>query len=75
VNVDPYHRQSGYVELDLELLGIDPVEPFLVWDLLAGGRFRWQGPRNYVELDPHVTPAHVFAVRRRVRTEHDFDYF
>jgi starch synthase (maltosyl-transferring) len=75
VNVDPYHRQSGYVELDLDVLGLDPAEPFLVSDLLAGGHFRWQGARNYVELDPHVTPAHVFAVRCRVRTEHDFDYF
>ena len=32
-------------------------------------------PRNYVELDPDAMPAHVFAIRRRVRTERDFDYF
>ena len=44
-------------------------------DLLGGARYEWHGARNYVELDPFVVPAHIFRVRRRVRTEHDFDYF
>jgi starch synthase (maltosyl-transferring) len=75
VNVDPHHRHAGFVDLDLDALGIDPDAPYLMHDLLGGGRFRWQGRRNYVELDPHITPVHVFAIRRRVRTESDFDYF
>jgi starch synthase (maltosyl-transferring) len=28
-----------------------------------------------VMLDPQRMPAHVFRLRRHVRTEHDFDYF
>jgi starch synthase (maltosyl-transferring) len=28
-----------------------------------------------VQLNPHVLPAHILSVRRRVRTEQDFDYF
>jgi starch synthase (maltosyl-transferring) len=28
-----------------------------------------------VELNPHIVPAHIFQVRRRVRTEQDFDYY
>jgi starch synthase (maltosyl-transferring) len=74
VNLDPHHRQAGFVDLSLGHLGLDD-RPFQVQDLLGGGTFLWQGPRNYVELDPGVLPAHVFAVRQRVRTEHDFDYF
>jgi starch synthase (maltosyl-transferring) len=74
VNVDPYHRQSGHVDLSLGHLGVGEGA-FQVEDLLGGGSFLWQGPRNYVELDPGVLPAHVFAVRQRVRSEHDFDYF
>ena len=27
------------------------------------------------QLDPAALPAHVFRLRRRVRSEHDFDYF
>jgi starch synthase (maltosyl-transferring) len=74
VNLDPHHRQSGWLELSLSHLGLDEGT-FQVHDLLGGGAFLWHGARNYVELDPGVLPAHVFAVRQRVRTEHDFDYF
>ena len=31
------------------------------------------GTRNYVRLEPGM--AHIFRVRRRVHTEHDFDYY
>ena len=49
--------------------------PFQVHDLLTGARYLWQGARNYVRLDPAAAPAHMFRVRRRVRTERDFEYF
>jgi starch synthase (maltosyl-transferring) len=75
VNLDPHHAQSGWVSLDLATLGVDPGHPFQVHDLLAGGRYLWHGPRNFVLLDPARVPAQVFRVRRRVRTERDFDYF
>jgi starch synthase (maltosyl-transferring) len=64
VNLDPHHRQSGWTDLDLGALGLEHEESFQVEDLLAGGRFGWHGSRNYVELDPHVSPAHVFRVVR-----------
>ena len=35
----------------------------------------WRGRRNYVLLDPQRSPAHVFRLRRRVRSEQDFDYY
>lgn len=75
VNLDPHHTQGGWVELSLEELGIDPRQPYQVHDLLSDTRFLWQGPRNYVELNPRVVPAYIFRVRRRVRTERDFDYY
>jgi starch synthase (maltosyl-transferring) len=75
VSLDPQNRQSGWLELPLAELGIDGERAFQVHDLLGGARFAWHGPRNYVELDPHVLPAHIFRVRRQVRTEHDFDYY
>ncbi len=75
VNLDPHHTQSGFLELDLPALGIDPQDAYQAHDLLGGGRYAWHGARNYVELDPSVSPAQVFQLRRRLRTEHDFDYF
>jgi len=74
-NLDPHHTQSGWVTLPLELLGLDMDRTYQVQDLLTSARFLWNGPRNYVEINPLVAPAHIFKLRRRVRTEHDFDYF
>jgi starch synthase (maltosyl-transferring) len=75
VNLDPHHVQSGWLELPLEPLGIAPGEPYQVHDLLGGGRYFWHGTRNYVEIDPRAAPAQIFLIRRRLRTERDFDYF
>jgi len=75
VNLDPYHVQSGWVELDLAALGLDPQAPYQMHELLGGARYLWSGARNYVSLDPQRAPAHVFRLRRRVRSERDFDYF
>ena len=75
VNLDPHHTHAGWIELPLSNLGIDPQRPYQVHDLLGDARYLWQGPRNYVELNPHIVPAYIFQVRRRVRTERDFDYF
>jgi starch synthase (maltosyl-transferring) len=75
VNLDPHHVQAGWIDLDLDALGLAEWESYQVHDLLGGGRYLWNGRRNYVELNPHVVPAHVFRVARRVRTERDFDYF
>ncbi|HWS72906.1 MAG TPA: alpha-1,4-glucan--maltose-1-phosphate maltosyltransferase [Thermoanaerobaculia bacterium] len=75
VNVDPNNTQSGWVELDLEALDLDGQRTFQVHDLVRGARHTWHGPRNYVELNPHVIPAHIFRIRRKVRTERDFEYY
>ncbi len=75
VNLDPHHVQSGWIELDLEALGIAPHTSYQMHDQLSGARFLWSGPRNYVQIDPQRAPAHIFALRRKVRTEHNFDYF
>jgi starch synthase (maltosyl-transferring) len=75
VNLDPYNLQSAWTNLALDELGIHPEHPFQVHDVLLERRYLWQGAHNFVRLDPQVMPAHIFAVRRRLRTEHDFDYF
>ncbi len=44
-------------------------------DLLTDARYLWHGRRNFVQLDPLRTPAHVLRLRRRVKSEQAFDYF
>lgn len=75
VNLDPHHAQSGWVELDLAALGIDLGSQYQMHDLLSGARFLWSGARNFVQLDPARSPAHVFRLRRKLHREQDFDYF
>jgi starch synthase (maltosyl-transferring) len=64
VNLDPDGRQGSVVHLDLDELGLRADQTFRVRDLVGGGRYTWHGSRNYVELDPHTMPAHVFAIER-----------
>ena len=73
VNLDPHHTHSGWLELDAAKLGLDPHTQYQMHDLLTDVRYLWHGPRSFVQLEAGM--GHVFSVRRRVRTEHDFDYF
>ncbi|MGC2400799.1 MAG: alpha-1,4-glucan--maltose-1-phosphate maltosyltransferase [Acidobacteriaceae bacterium] len=62
VNLDPSLVQSGWVDLDLDGLGLAQGDAFDVDDLLAEQVYHWRGPRNYVELRPAEAPAHIFRV-------------
>jgi starch synthase (maltosyl-transferring) len=75
VNLDPHHTHSGWLTLSLEDLGLDTQQPYQVHDLLSDARYLWHGAYNYVELNPQAVPAHIFRLRRRVRSERDFDYY
>jgi starch synthase (maltosyl-transferring) len=75
VNLSPHHKQAGWVDLSLAELGLDEGQAFQVHDLLSDARYIWHGARNFVELDPHVLPVHLFRIRRRVQHEEDFEYY
>ncbi len=75
VNLDPHHTQTGWVDLPLDRLGLDPAVPFQGHDLISGARYIWHGGRIYFLLNPAEVPAHIVRIRRKVRTERDFDYF
>ena len=66
VNLDYRYKQSGWTDLSLEELVLDNDQPYMVHDLLGAAAYRWQGPRNYVELDPEKLPAHIFRVERGI---------
>jgi starch synthase (maltosyl-transferring) len=75
VNLDPYHKHFGFVDLSLERFGIDVAHPYQAHDLLTEARYLWSGHKNYVELDPASVPGHILKIRRRLRSESDFEYF
>ncbi|CAN7464707.1 maltotransferase domain-containing protein [Rhizobacter sp. LjRoot28] len=74
-NLDPHNVQSGWVDLDLDALGIPQDAAYQVRDVLNGDSYTWRGARNFVILDPARTPAHVFHVTPHARSEQDFKDF
>jgi starch synthase (maltosyl-transferring) len=62
VNLDPAVTYSGWIELPLVQLGLDPDLPYFMHDLLGDARYTWQGAWNFVQLDPSVVPAHIFRI-------------
>ena len=68
VNLDHEYTQSGWVNLDVAAVGVDPGSRYQVEDLISDRLYDWNGGRNYVELDPQVFPAHIFRVHAPART-------
>jgi starch synthase (maltosyl-transferring) len=75
VNLDPFHTQSGWVKVPVNELGIDPNQPYMVHDLLGDDKYIWHGERNYIEVNPRISPAYILKLRKRLKRETDFDYF
>ena len=75
VNLDPHHSHRAWLELDTAALGVGADETYQVHDLLGGARYQWRGGRAFVELVPDTMPAHIFELRRFVRSENQFEYF
>ena len=69
VNLDPFNTQSAFVYVPIEDFGINEADPYQLHDLLTDEKFVWKGRRNFVMLDPHNRPAHIFRVRRLVKRE------
>ncbi|MEX2015113.1 MAG: hypothetical protein WD873_00660, partial [Candidatus Hydrogenedentales bacterium] len=75
VNLNPHQTHGAWANVPAARLGIDDDAPYQAHDLLSDARYTWQGDWNFVELNPHQSPAHILRVRRRIRSEHDFDYY
>jgi starch synthase (maltosyl-transferring) len=75
VNLDPHHTHQGWITLPLHDFGLGPHQNYQMHELLTDSYFLWSGARNFVELNPRFVPAHIFRLRRHVRSEQDFDYF
>ena len=75
VNLDPFHEQTGWIDLDLDRLGLTDDQEFLVEDLLTGARYAWRGKRNYVGLKPDSQPAHILRVVHGSKLEPEAQHF
>jgi starch synthase (maltosyl-transferring) len=66
VNLDPVNAREAMTWLDLDALGLLDDRPFEAHDELTDTTYIWNGPANYVRLDPSVgQAAHVLHLRPR----------
>ncbi|HVX44483.1 MAG TPA: alpha-1,4-glucan--maltose-1-phosphate maltosyltransferase [Mycobacteriales bacterium] len=63
VSLDPHGIREATTALDMPALGLEWDAKFTVHDQITGASYEW-GQSNYVRLDPHVEPAHIFVVER-----------
>jgi starch synthase (maltosyl-transferring) len=63
VNLDPNHKQSGWVKLPLDVLQVSEGHAIEMHDLIDGKTYSWNRQWNYVELDPRLIPGHLFHIR------------
>jgi len=62
VNLSPHHKHSGWLELPLKEFGLEAGKSYQVHDLLTDERYLWNGEKNYVELNPEKSSAHIFLL-------------
>jgi starch synthase (maltosyl-transferring) len=74
-NLDPHHTHSTWLYLPFEEMGAKTERTFQMHELVSDARYMWHAGSNYLELNPQTLPVQIFRLRRRVRSENDFDYF
>ncbi len=62
VNLDPYHKQNGWVQVPRHKMGISGDQPMRMTDLVTGNSYIWNQEWNFVELDPYQVPYHIFSI-------------
>jgi starch synthase (maltosyl-transferring) len=62
VNLDPHQGQSGFVQLPKGKLKLGERINVKVHDLITDERYTWTQEWNFVDLNPHKMPFHLFKL-------------
>ncbi len=62
VNLDPNTTQSGYVQLPKIKLGLNDKINIKLHDLVTNESYLWVQEWNFVEINPHKMPFHLFKI-------------
>lgn len=75
VNMDPYTVHEARLRIPIEECGIGEQDTYQLHELIQDHRHQVVGRDYTIRLDPDQEPAAIFALRRWIRRESDFDYF
>lgn len=62
VNLDPHGQQSGYVNLPKDRLKLGDKINVKLHDLVTDEHYTWTQEWNFVQLNPHKMPFHLFKL-------------
>jgi starch synthase (maltosyl-transferring) len=62
VNLDPHSNQSGYVQLPKSTLKLGDKINVKLHDLITDEHYTWTQEWNFVDLNPHKMPFHLFKL-------------
>lgn len=62
VNLDPYNRQWGYIQLPKDRLKLSDRINVKLHDLMTDEHYTWTQEWNYTEIDPFKMPFHLFKL-------------
>jgi len=62
VNLDPNNTQHGYVQLPKAKLKLSDKINVKLHDLITDEHFTWTQEWNYIHLNPHKMPFHLFKI-------------
>jgi starch synthase (maltosyl-transferring) len=60
--MDPNNTQSGYVQVPRDVLRLGDKVNLKLHDLVSHEQYTWTQDWNFVELNPHKLPFHLFKV-------------
>ena len=63
VNLDPYYKQNGWIQMPLKELGVSEGHQIKVQDLITGSSYLWDKEWCFVELHPAL-PFHLFKIEK-----------
>lgn len=75
VNLNPFQTQEARLQIPIDSFGIKPDEMYQLHNLITNQRDLVKGGVYSLRLDPQVEPAAIYAVRRWIHREQEFDYF
>ena len=62
INLDTRNVQSGWLDLDIETLGMAAHDAYEMHDAISDERYFWSGRRNFIKLEAGM--GHVFTLKR-----------
>ena len=63
VNLDQHNTHQGYVQLPIHLLKLGNGINVKLHDLMTGEQYTWTQEWNYIEINPHKLPFHLFQMK------------